>query len=266
MQMPVAVKEGASLLADAAEEIGLHLSEKIEQRTHGNRQVGPGRSARRLTIEQITAYLEKSRQPLTEADRQARVQDLLNRAQTRGESLAREGTHAQNPTEHYLLLQQALQTALSDHAPQQVIERLEQALADLEAQSGTQIQANLATIDQAASFGQTAQSIGSFQASIHAILGKPTLGQAFQEALTLAEKNGSKLDSAVHHLMEALGNCLSTLGSLREKALLETLLKDLFHLKCLNTLHQEAKTLIRALRRKLQRDAAAKERGRADRE
>lgn len=257
----VTVKDGVSLLVDAAEEIGLHLSEKIERREHGQRRVAPGRSGRRLMIEEINAYLEKSRQGSDSESRKAWVRELLRRAQRPSDSLAHDRTVTQRPTDHYLLLQQALQTALAEGLPAAAIQRLEQALADLEAASGLQVLADLATIDQASSFGDTAQAVASFQSSVHAILGKPTLVQTFKEALALAEKDGRRLDSAVLHLIDAVGTCLYAVGTSREQALLRTLVTDLFHLKCLNTVFNQAKFVVRNVRKSLRRGAPARESG-----
>ncbi len=255
------IKDGASLLTDAAEEIGLHLSETIERRDHGQRRVAPGRSARRLRIEEIDAYLEKSRQAPDAESREARIRDMLHRVQQPHESLALPADPTQTPTDHYLLLQQALQTALGQGLPAQAIERLEQALADVEAASGLQVLADLATIEQASSFGNTPQAITSFQSSVHAILGKPTLVQALREALALAQKDGQQLDRAILHLMDAIGTCLYALGTTREQVLLRALVTDLFHLKCLNTMFTQARFVMRNVRKNLRKGAAAGESG-----
>lgn len=259
---PVAVKDGVSLLTDAAEEIGLHLSERIERREHDQRRVAPGRSDHRLKIAQINEYLDKARQPPDAQVRYLQVRNLLERAQRPGDSLGRESASSRTPTEHYLLLQEALQKALVEKAPTAVIERLEQAMADIEAASGTQVLADLSTIDQAASFGSTAQEIARFQGAVHTLLDKPTLVQAFKEAITLAEKDGRQLDRAIQHLMDAVGTCLYALGSTQEKVLLQTLVSDLFHLKCLNTLFVRAKSVVRQVRktqRKVSQHAAPRD-------
>lgn len=257
----VVIKDGLSLLTDAAEEIGLHLSGRIERRDHGQRRVAPGRSGRRLTIEEINAYLEKSRQAPDAESRLARIKEILHRIQQPQETLALQPDSAQTPTDHYLLLQQALQAALAEGLPAVAIERLEQGLADVEAASGLQVFADLATIDQASSFGDTAQAVASFQTSVHAILGKPTLVQALREALALAEKDGQKLDRAVLHLIDAVGTCLYALGTTREQVLLRTLVTDLFHLKCLNTMFTQARFVMRSVRKTLRQGTAAGESG-----
>lgn len=254
------VKSGASLLLDAAEEVGLHLSEKIERREHGRLRLAAGRSTRRLTLEQINEYFEKSRQPQDAQARALEAKALLRLAERPGMLAGHYDSSARAPTEHYLLLQQAIQLAVAEGAVPAVIERLEQRLADLEALEGYPVQASLATIDHAAAFGDTAQAVASFQASVHTVLGKPTLVQAFREVIALADRDGSRLDKAIHHLVEALGTCLYSLGSVRERVLLETLVTDLYHLKCLNTLFAEARSLVRTVRRSLSRFPPRQER------
>ncbi len=260
----VRVKDGASLLVDAAEEVGLHLSEKIERHTHDQRRVTAGRSSRRLTIEEITDYLERARRSPDPKLRELQIQALLEQAQRPGDTLDIGTAWPDTPTERYLLLQLTLQKAQADKAPAAVIERLERALADVEAAADLQVRADLATIAQAASFdGASPQGIARFQSSLHTVLGKPTLVQAFKEALALADKDGSQLDRAIHHLMDALGTCLYALGSTREKVLLQTLVTDLYHLKCLNTLFEDAQSVMRDVRRMLQLDPAAQGAGHA---
>ncbi len=244
----VIVKDGVSLLLDAAEEVGLHLSETIERREHGRRRVAPGRSTRRLTLAQINEYLEKSRQPQDAQARELQVRTLLRRVERPGALFEPQDTSAGTSTDQYLLLQQAIEVAVAESAPAEVIERLEQRLADLEALEGFPVQADLTTIDHAAAFGETAQAVASFQASVHTVLDKPTLVQAFREVLALADRDGRRLDKAIHHLVEALGTCLYAIGSARERALLQTLVTDLYHLKCLNTLFDEARSLVRTVR------------------
>jgi type III secretion protein W len=252
--VPVGVKDSASLLIDAAEEVGLHLSEKIERHTHDQRRVAAGRSSRRLKIDEITAYLEKSRRSPDPKLQALQIQALLEQAQHPGDRLDIGTAWPETPTERYLLLQLALQKAGADKVPAAAIERLEQAVADLEAAADLRVQADLATIDQAASFGNTAQGIARFQACVHTVLGKATLGQVFKEALSLADQDGSRLDRAIDHLVDALGTCLYALGNTREKVLLQALVTDLYHLKCLNTLFEEAQSVVRNIRRMRQQD------------
>jgi len=256
--VPARVKDGASLLVDAAEEVGLHLSERIERHTHDQRRVTTGRSSRRLKIEEITDYLERSRRVPDPKLRELQIQALLAQAQRPGDTLDIGTAWPDTPTERYLLLQLTLQKAQTDQASAAVVERLEQALADVEAAADLQVRADLATIDQAASFdGTSPQGIARFQTSLHTVLGKPTLVQAFKEALALADKDGSRLDRAIHHLMDALGTCLYALGSTREKVLLQALVTDLYHLKCLNTLFEDAQSVMRDVRRMLLQDPQA---------
>ena len=261
--VPVVVKDSASLLIDAAEEVGLHLSEKIERHTHDQRRVTAGRASRRLKIDEITEYLDKSRRSTDPKLQALQIQALLEQAQRPGDRLDIGNAWPETPTERYLLLQLALQKADADKVPASVIERLEQAVADLQATADLQVQADLATIDQAARFGDTAQGIASFQACVHTVLGKPTLVQAFKEALALAEADGSRLDRAIDHLVDALGTCLYALGTTREKVLLRALVTDLYHLKCLNTLFEETQSVVCNIRRMRQQNPTTQGSGHA---
>lgn len=252
-------KEGASLLLDAAEEVGLHLSEKIDQDTLARRRMTPGRSVQRLSLATINAYFAKLGKHQDPTALAALVRELLQRIQNEKGRWTEGAVPKHEATERYLILQHALQTGLPPDTPAEVTEQIEAALADLEAQAETLIQADLATIDQAASFAHSPDEIAQFQRSLHAILEKPTLAHTFQTTLSMADNNGNRLDSAIDHLMQALGACLAALGTSHEKILLEVLVKDLFHLKCLNTLFEQAKKVTRERRRRHQQTRETRE-------
>ncbi len=245
--IPVTPEDGRSVLAEAAEEVGLHLSARIEQRLHADRATAAARPPRVIRLERINEYFEKSRQTPGRGDLASLVRDLL-----KGEgvgSFMSSGARGLGPTERYMLLQYALEVGRSGELSGDLIAQTEDALADLEMHADMLIRADLATIDQAVAYGESARDIAKFQASLHAILGKPDLGQAFQEAVVLAGGKGSRLEVAVTQLMEALGACLAACSAASEKVRLETLVGELYHLKCINTLFHDARSVIRTLRR-----------------
>lgn len=246
----VTVKDAASVLGDAAEEISLHMADSVESKTLGERKVKPGDRPRNLTIDQINAYLEKAKK-LDDPEEMVRLaKQMLQRGGQQAGQLARNHPNFRSPTDQYMLLQFARQTGLASGASTEAIAQIEEAIADLEAWFGDTIRTNLTTIDQAARYGSTAQEVEHFQGSMQMVLGKPTLTQALHEVLELAGRAGGKLESALSNLMEALGACLAGAGSAAEKALLESLMTDLYHLKSLKTLLEECKTLARNLKRK----------------
>jgi len=153
----------------------------------------------------------------------------------------------------------------AEGAPAGLMQRIDDALGDLEVWNGKTIRADLATIDQAGAYGRDAQEVRNFQGSVHVVLGKPTLAQALQETLKLAGQGGARIEAAVDNLMGAMGALLSATRSAAEKVLLESLMTDLYHLKALKTLLADSRKLLKSLKR--QGDAAAalrKRRGQDD--
>lgn len=245
---PVAPKEGVALLADAAEEISSFMSARVGQQAHGQRRVRPEPRLRAMTLEQISAYLEKVRKPHSPEDLLRITRRLLQNEGRDALALARATPGFQGPTEHYLLLQSARHTAQAEGASARTLARLDEALSELASNTSDTIEAMLATVDQAASHGPSAQDVTRFQASLETLLDKPSLHLALQEVLTLAGQDGARLEGALGNLMNALGACLATRRAISEKALLQTLITDLYHLKSIRTLLDDCKALLRKSR------------------
>lgn len=246
---PVQVRTGASGLADAAEEISFAAGKQVEEKTHAQRNIRAGDRPRSLGLSNITRYLERARHAVAPDQLEAMARTLLQPGSRDPGRAARDHPEFRTPTERYLLLQFARQLGLSEGASPEVLERIEDALADLEAWFGKAIEANLATIEQAGRYADSAQEVRAFQGSLQVVLGQPSLAQALQQVLQLAGRGGSKLEPALSSLMEALGACLAATRSNAEKALLQTLVTDLYHLKSLQTLLEDCKSLVRSLRR-----------------
>ncbi len=246
--VPAQVDSGPSVLGAAAEEISLHVSEKVESKTHLERTVRATRPPRAMTVEQINAYLEQAKKRSDSEEMRALAKRML---QASGQELSHLARHSRfsRPTDRFLLLQFALELGRQEGASREAMEALEDALPDLESWHGDTIHTDLATIGSASRFGDDAGEIAHLQGSVNSVLGKPSLSQALQEVLGLAGKTGEKLERAIAGLMEALGACLAGTSSAAEKALLETLVSDLYHLKTLRSLLEDCKQLLAQLRR-----------------
>lgn len=236
-------------LGAAAEEISFAASEGVEKKTHAQRNVKAGAPPQRMTIAQITEYLNKARQGNTTDELVALARQMLRNTGQNPGQLARQSQSFRSPTDQYLVLQYAREMAVAEGASPSVLGRIDDALGDLQAWYGNQIRTDLSTIDSAARYADTAQEVRNFQGSVQVVLGKPTLAQALQEVLQLAGKAGGKLESALNNMMSALGACLSGTTSAAEKVLLETLVTDLYHLKAMKTLLEDSKKLLKMLKR-----------------
>lgn len=257
---PVRVHDNGINLTNASEELSLAMASKVEQKIHAERTIRPGERPRVVTIARITEYLDKARNSTPPQELQTLARRLLQDGRD-PRQVAREHPSFRTPTEQYLLLQYALQLGPAAGATPEALERIEDALSDLEEWFGKVIDVNLATIDQAGKYGDSAQEVRNFQGSVQVVLGKPSLSQALQEVLQLAGTAGGKLEVALSSFMEALGACLAATRSSTDKALLQTLVTDLYHLKSLKTLMEDCRKLLKDLR---QRKAAARPRRQGD--
>jgi len=244
----VAVSDDTSLLTNAAEEISSFMSSTVERREHSQRRVRAENRLRGMTPEEVNVYFERTKLAKDPQEPVQRARHLLRQEAAHASQPAREDGSTSDPTEHYLLLQLASSTARSEGASARVRDRLDAALAELEARHGGAIRATLATIDHAASYGRTAQEIGQFQKATLALLDQPSLHLAVRQVLELAGGQGARFESAMQNLMGALGACLAAAETARERALLQTLVTDLYHLKSMKTLLEDCKHLLRSFR------------------
>ncbi|MEY4653650.1 MAG: hypothetical protein RI884_2231 [Pseudomonadota bacterium] len=242
---PVRLIEAPSPLGDAAEEVSLHLAEKVQHKTHSDRKIRASSLLQRLSFDQIRLYLEKVGRMEVARDLPGRALGLLSEAgQDPDMALQRLGKAIEDHTERYLLLHYARDTAVAQGASPDLIAQLEAALDDLQTRYADTLTTQLATIEHAANFGHDAQGVRHFQHALQAILGKPTLSLALREVINISGATGNRLEAAIAALQKALGTCLQISVNSQEKALLQVLVTDLYHLKALKTLFKECKALV----------------------
>ena len=238
-----------SVLGSAAEEVAMLFSEKAESKHHEERVIRGGAAPNLATVQSVSAYLERAHKQKPPQELAQLVDAMLKNGAENWQSLVRGHPRFQQPTEQFLLFQMARQQAVQQGLPQTTIDRLDAALLDLDAFYGDVIHTQLLTIEPAAEYAQTPAEVRNFQDSVHAVLGAPTMQKAMQELLALAGRSGQRLDTALNNLMKALGACLGS-GLALQEALLESVVKDLFHLKTMNTVLDECRELLKVLERK----------------
>lgn len=233
-----------SPLGDGAEEASLHFGHRVESHTHAERKIQAVRRPTVLSVDQVRDYLEKARQTDALEVLAASVDALLKCPDSAALQNTLDRMASGDPTMRYLLLQHARSSGLAQGATPQVLAPLDEAITVLNDQSGDAIRAHLATVEHAARHATRPEDIQQFQGSVQALLGQPTLALALKEVIALAQGSETGLQSAVDNLMRALGACLPLLGPAREKALLQALITDLYHLKSLKTALAECRALV----------------------
>ncbi|HZY20502.1 MAG TPA: type III secretion system gatekeeper subunit SctW [Ramlibacter sp.] len=240
------VKDELSVLADAAEEISLHHSEKAESKRHSERKVETDPHAQAMQIEQINAYLEAAKA----FDDPGKLAELAKRMQESGANpreLARQQTG--DPTQQYVLLQYGRHQGEAGGAPQEVLERIEDALADLEADHGPRIRAGLNTIGTAADWGHTGQDVADFQAAYRdVVLGDNTLSATLRLVLErLGGPAGGDFGRGLQALIQAIGTDLAAARPSADPTRLQALVQDLYQLEVVSTVVDGCRELARTV-------------------
>ena len=202
-QAAVAV-DGEISLADSAEELSLHMAEKTEDKHHAERKIGRDAPLQLLSAEAIVAYLAESH----DADAQEKLIELARHLLAGGAD-PRQGER--------------------DGAPEDVLDGLREALADLELESGPQIRASLNTIGAAAGYAGDARGVADFQRTYQdVVLGEASLAKTL--ALALERFGGKDVGRGLQQLIQALGQDLAAARPSTSPDRLQALMQDLYQL------------------------------------
>lgn len=231
----VTVKDVASVLADAAEELSLDKGEKAEQKQFDELKWKPETSGIAVhKVEDITAYLDAAAE-LDSAEELVALAKLMQSGQGNPRELARQ--QSRDPTTQYMLLEYALRDGEARGTPEAVLEDLRDAMADLEVASGPQIRAGLNTVGVAAEQGGTAQDIATFQGTYRDVaLGNHSLSQTMSIVLErLGGPQGEEVTRGLQGLIRALGADLSATRPSTDPGRLKVLVTDLYQLEVVST-------------------------------
>lgn len=239
----VTVKDAASALADAAEEISLHHSEKVESKKHEERRLEAEEPVRVMLAEQINAYLEAAG-AFTDPQKLADLAKRMQSSQENPRELARQ--QSRDPSHQYVLLQHALADGQARGAPADAIERLKDAIADLEMDAGPQVRAGLNTIGVAASVAHTPEEIAAFQSNYRdVVLGDNSLAQTLKLVLErMTGKAGEDFKRDLGNLIKALGADLSAARPSVDSNRLQAIVQDLYQLEVIATVLDGCEELV----------------------
>ncbi|MFY2609664.1 type III secretion system gatekeeper subunit SctW [Achromobacter ruhlandii] len=224
-QAAVAV-DGEVSLADSAEELSLHMAEKTEDKHHAERKIGRDAPLQLLSAEAIVAYLAESH----DADAQEKLIELARHLLAGGADPRQAAARAfGDAARQYLGLQYALRQGERDGAPEDVLDGLREALADLELESGPQIRASLNTIGAAAGYAGDARGVADFQRTYQdVVLGEASLAKNL--TLALERFGGKDVGRGLQQLIQALGQDLAAARPSTSPDRLQALMQDLYQL------------------------------------
>lgn len=242
-QQQVVVDTSDSVLTDAAEEISLHHSEKAESKHTAERKKELARPLALMNAEAIEAYVNAA-----EGEDGPEKLAALAKRMLGGEGdpakLARQSFG--NPTSQYLALQYALGQGQREGAPADVLERLQEALEDLEMSHGPRIRADVNTIDAAAESASAPGEVAQFQQTYSdVVLGTATLNQTLK---LVVERFGDRdFAGGLQRLTRALGQDLAAQRPSAEPTRLQSLVQDIYHLGVAATVLEGCQTLLAEL-------------------
>lgn len=238
----VRVKDAASILADAAEEISLHTAEKVEDKEFGEREIDTGEPMQAMLVQEINAYLEACKN----FDDPKKLADLAKRMQS-GQENPREMARRESrePADQYVLLQYALADAEKNGLSADVVERLQDAIADLEMEAGPRIRAGIHSMAVAGAHGRDAAEVAAFQSTYRdVVLGDNSLAQTLKLVVErLGGPQGEDFARGLQGLIKALGADLSAARPSTDANRLTALVQDLYQLEVAATVLDGAREL-----------------------
>lgn len=236
-------------LQEAAEELTFGHSEEVEKKLHKRKLKGK-RSAKSFAMEQAERYLKK----VPDLERHKRlaafVESILSEgAKDPGKLQERAREFSPDVTHQFIALTHARDQAREQGASVEVIAGLNQALEQLEKESGKEIQAGLNVSEVAQNFSSEAlgetQDLRDFYRNV-ALDYSSTLDAYDKITEKYANEN---LPDAVHFLLESLSADLQANNQSISKVQLKLIMDDMYQLKLLNTMHSQCDTLINRMQK-----------------
>lgn len=226
----VQVKEVGDVLADAAEEISVHMSQKDEVKKHGERSIESDVSAQIMKLEEINAYLDMKGM-FSDPKKLAELTKRMQSGDENPRELARQ--QSRDPALQYVLLQHALVEGKSSGISQSAQERLQDAIADLEMERGPEIRAGINTAGVAASTSSSPAERENFQDAYRdVVLGQSSMSQTLKTVFDRFTNEGQQqVVLQIGNLIKALGADLSAARPSQDSSRLQALVQDLYQLE-----------------------------------
>ena len=236
----VQVDDANSVLADAAEEISLHHSEKAETKHSSERKKEATRALELMSPEAILEYMDAAQ---AHENPEQLVQLAKRMLSGQGGDPAAQAKKAfGEPTQQFMALQYALHQGEREGVAPDILDTLREALDDLEMEHGPAIRADINTVGTAAQGARSREDVQVFQATYRdVVLGNNSLAGTLQ--LALARFGGGDFAAGLARLTQALGQDLAAARPSGDPARLQSLVQDLYHLGVASTVLDACKEL-----------------------
>ena len=226
-------------LADAAEELSLHMAQAAEEKHHSERKVTAERPMLWLDAAQLAELFSHTHDPDAQAKLEALTAELLR---GRGAPMQLAAQAFTGVTQQSLALQHALQRGEHEDAAPHALEALRDALADLELAHGPEIRAGINTLPTAGAFARSADELAGFQHAYRDIaLGQLSLARTLD--LVLERYGNDDIHGALGALIQALGHDLAAATPSTDGVRLQVLASDLYQVEVAATVLEECNAL-----------------------
>ena len=242
---------GYSMLDGSAEELSLFLShtsgDRVESKGFKDLRWTAGQGELTPDMEEVESFLSAVK---LDPKQLAVLAQRMQSGQGQPRELARD--QFQDAAGQFMLLRYVLLDGERKGLPEQALDKLRDAIADLELESGAQIRASLNTIGVAAAYGGEGKNIENFQSAYQdTVLGNATLAQTLKLLLErLGGDNGTDLSDGIKTMVKALGADISASRPSTDVTRLQALVQDFYHLAVASTVLERCDQLAVALKQK----------------
>lgn len=258
--LALAVLEPMSLLSDSADELSQSLSSRVQERSIKERRVGAGPNAdlalTRARLQELQRLMQGAGQSgggKPGPEHEAELQDLARRV-LRDPGQARQQAQARGdePSGQYLSLLEVaslIRDGVAGADPGgRALAQVEEAAAQLLAEHGDLIRADMNSADALAALATPEEVQGFRSAYRDAVLAKPDLASTLRHVLDTASGGGADdYMRVLDTLRNALGADLAAERPSAERARLQNLVTDLFQLKVIATVVEQGGRLSQTL-------------------
>lgn len=240
-----------SMLLSSAEELSLFMShvhgDRVESKGFKDLRWSAGQGGLTPDMEEVESFLLAVK---LDPKQLAVLFNRMQSGQGQPRELARD--QSQDAAGQFMLLRYALLDGERKGVPEQALDKLRDAIADLEMESGAQIRASLNTIGVAAAYGGAGKNIENFQSAYQdVVLGNATLALTLKLLLErLGGDDGTDLSEGIGTMVKALGADISASRPSADVNRLQALVQDFYHLSVASTVLERCDQLAVALKEK----------------
>lgn len=248
----VTVLDVNSQVADAAEEVGSMVSEKVEKKL-SERKAGSKEALRASATELAERYVNL----ITDGQGGRKLHEFLDALKQRGKNVTEEqlrqlaGEHFKDPSEQYAALSFAEEALTAEGGHDLLLATVRAAKAQLMKDAGAAIRSGLNIASDVVAFARTGLESTEALRDLYryALLGGQSIGSIYSALMT--RYGSEQFAQSLDFLLRAAASDLDgkTLGSSIEPTQLKASIDDIYHVQSLGNLHRALGEVLATTRR-----------------